>query len=81
MLLGRVAQSLIPGKSSYYIYGATEQMYKACAAQADYAIEVADRKAGTLRTTADGEEIGTSKGGPWHSGAFSRSCSFCRSSS
>ncbi|KAL2019661.1 hypothetical protein VTK56DRAFT_9280 [Thermocarpiscus australiensis] len=62
----RVAERLVPGKSSYYIYGATERMYKACAAQADYVIEAADRKAGRLTTTADGEEIGVSKGGEWH---------------
>jgi cytochrome b pre-mRNA-processing protein 3 len=67
-LLGRVAQSLIPGKSTYYIYGVTERISKACAAQADYTIDAKDRKAGTLKTTADGEEIGVSKGGPWHSG-------------
>jgi cytochrome b pre-mRNA-processing protein 3 len=67
-LLGRVRESLSTGKSSYYIYKATENMYKACAAQADYAIEAADRKAGKLQTTADGEEIGASKGGPWHEG-------------
>ncbi|KAL2201397.1 ubiquinol-cytochrome C chaperone-domain-containing protein [Corynascus similis CBS 632.67] len=66
MLLGRVRQSLASGRSSYFIYKATETQYKACAAQADYAIEAADRKAGKLRTTADGEEIGVTKGGPWH---------------
>ncbi|KAL2188860.1 thiolase-like protein [Thermothelomyces heterothallicus CBS 203.75] len=66
MLLGRVRQSLATGQSSYFIYKATETHYKACAAQADYAIEPADRKSGKLRTTADGEEIGVSKGGPWH---------------
>ncbi|SPQ22324.1 2e124491-5df7-4d5b-a235-31ad9d5ec7b2 [Thermothielavioides terrestris] len=66
-LLGRVAQTLIPGKSTYYIYGVTERISKACAAQADYTIDAKDRKAGTLKTTADGEEIGVSKGGPWHS--------------
>ena len=43
-------------------------MYKACAAQADYTIEAADRKADRVKTTADGEEIGVSKGGVWHSG-------------
>ncbi|KAL2168171.1 hypothetical protein VTG60DRAFT_288 [Thermothelomyces hinnuleus] len=66
MLLGRVRQSLATGQSSYFIYKATETHYKACAAQADYAIEPADRKSGKLRTTSDGEEIGVSKGGPWH---------------
>ncbi|KAL2164619.1 hypothetical protein VTH06DRAFT_3836 [Thermothelomyces fergusii] len=66
MLLGRVRQSLAAGHSSYFIYRASESLYKACAAQADYAIEPADRKSGKLKTTADGEEIGASKGGPWH---------------
>jgi len=68
MLLGRVAQSLATNKSSYYIYKSTETLYKHCAAQADYTIEAADRKAGKLQTTADGEEIGLSMGGSWHSG-------------
>ncbi|KAK4106765.1 hypothetical protein N658DRAFT_555563 [Parathielavia hyrcaniae] len=67
LLIGRVAQSLASGQSSYYIFNATEKLYKACAAQADYAIDPADRKAGKLQTTADGEEIGVSKGGRWHS--------------
>jgi cytochrome b pre-mRNA-processing protein 3 len=66
--MGRVAESLKTGRSSYYIYKATEKLYEACAAQADYAIDPADRKAGKLQTTADGEEIGSSKGGPWHEG-------------
>lgn len=69
-VLDRVAQTLATGKSSYYIYGATERVYKIFAAQADYTIDVEDRKAGTLKATADGEEIGTSKGGPWHEGMF-----------
>ncbi len=67
-LVGRIAQSLAKGQSSYYVYGATEQLYKLCAAQADYTIDPAARKAGTLQTTADGEEIGASQGGPWHDG-------------
>jgi cytochrome b pre-mRNA-processing protein 3 len=64
----RVAKSLAAGHNTYYIYGATERVYKICASQADYTIDVKDRKAGTLKSTADGEEIGTSKGGPWHDG-------------
>lgn len=68
MLLGRVRQTLATGHSSYFIYKGTETLYKACAAQADYAIERADRKSGKLQTAADGEEIGVSKGGPWHQG-------------
>ena len=43
-------------------------MYKACAAQSDYIIDPKDRKAGKLKTSEDGEEVGTSKGGPWHNG-------------
>ncbi|KAK4238154.1 thiolase-like protein [Achaetomium macrosporum] len=66
MLLGRIAQSLATEKSSYYIYGAAERLYNACAAQADYTIDPKDRKAGKLQTTAEGEEIGVSKGGSWH---------------
>ncbi|EAQ89149.1 hypothetical protein CHGG_05768 [Chaetomium globosum CBS 148.51] len=66
MLFNRVRESLSAGKSNYFIYGATEALYKACAAQADYTIEAADRKAGTLKTTEEGEEIGTSKAGTWH---------------
>ncbi|GAB1320633.1 Ubiquinol-cytochrome c chaperone domain-containing protein [Madurella fahalii] len=66
LIVGRVVQSLGAQRSNYYIYAATERLYKACAAQADYVIEAADRKAGTLKTTVDGEEIGVSKGGEWH---------------
>ncbi|KAK4173941.1 ubiquinol-cytochrome C chaperone-domain-containing protein [Triangularia setosa] len=47
---------------SYFIYQATEQLHKACGAQADYTIDPADRKASKLKHTADGEEIGTSGG-------------------
>jgi cytochrome b pre-mRNA-processing protein 3 len=70
MLRSRIARSLAAGHSSYFIYGVTERVYKHCASQADYTIDVKDRKAGTLKATADGEEIGTSKGGPWHNGIF-----------
>ncbi len=69
MLLGRVAESLGGVKNSYFVYGSSERMFKLCAAQADYAIDAADRKSGKLELTADGEEIGVSKGGPWHEGA------------
>ncbi|KAH6850299.1 ubiquinol-cytochrome C chaperone-domain-containing protein [Chaetomium sp. MPI-CAGE-AT-0009] len=66
MLFNRVRESMATGNNTYYIYKVTEDLYKACAAQADYAIAAADRKAGTLKTTEDGEEIGTSKAGTWH---------------
>jgi cytochrome b pre-mRNA-processing protein 3 len=68
MLLGRIAQTFATEKSSYYIYGAAERLYNACAAPADYTIDPKDRKAGKLQTTAEGEEIGVSKGGSWHNG-------------
>lgn len=57
---------------SYMVYGATEDMYKTCAAQADYKITQADRKAGKIRQLPDGEEVGFG-GGMWHDGrdAFS----------
>jgi cytochrome b pre-mRNA-processing protein 3 len=68
MVFGRVAQSLGGTRSGYFIYGTTERMYKFAAAQADYTIDPADRKSGALQMAEDGEEIGTSKGGPWHDG-------------
>lgn len=68
LFLGRVAERLASGKSTYYVYSATERMYKACASPSDYIIDPKDRKAGKLKTSGDGEEIGTSKGGPWHNG-------------
>ncbi|KAK4202722.1 ubiquinol-cytochrome C chaperone-domain-containing protein [Triangularia verruculosa] len=47
---------------SYFIYQATEQLRKACGAQADYTIDPADRKASKLKKASDGEEIGRSGG-------------------
>lgn len=78
MLFDRVRESMSTGNNTYYIYKATEVLYKACAAQADYTIDAAERKAGTLKTTEDGEEIGTSKAGTWHNGMplFSPSIGF-----
>lgn len=52
---------------SYMVYGATEHMYKACSAQADYTITEADRKAGKIRQLEDGEEVGVGSG-MWHDG-------------
>ncbi|KAK3380185.1 ubiquinol-cytochrome C chaperone-domain-containing protein [Lasiosphaeria ovina] len=51
---------------SYASYKATERLAAACARQADYSISAADRKAETVPTAADGEEIGVSGGGVWH---------------
>ncbi|KAK3902355.1 mitochondrial putative 3-oxoacyl-synthase [Staphylotrichum tortipilum] len=65
-LLSRIAESL-PNLNTYQVYGTTESMYKTLAARADYVIDPAARKAGTLRMAEDGEEIGDSKGGRWHS--------------
>ncbi|KAK3943025.1 ubiquinol-cytochrome C chaperone-domain-containing protein [Diplogelasinospora grovesii] len=49
----------------YIVYGATERMYKTCAAQAEYNITKEARRAGQVKTTAEGEEIGVG-GGMWH---------------
>lgn len=54
--------------SSYIAYGATQRIYKDCAKQADYTITPEDRKAGRVKETADGEEIGTGNGSIWHQG-------------
>ncbi|KAJ4416792.1 hypothetical protein N0V85_002129 [Neurospora sp. IMI 360204] len=52
--------------SSYIAYGATQRIYKDCAKQADYTITPEDRKAGRVKETADGEEIGVGNGSIWH---------------
>lgn len=56
--------------SSYIAYGATQRIYKDCAKQADYTISPEDRKAGKVKETADGEEIGVGNGSIWHEGTF-----------
>ncbi len=62
--------NVMPNLNTYRVYSATERIYKQCAAQADYVIDAAARKAGTLNTAEDGEEIGEGKvkGGVWHTG-------------
>ncbi|KAK4186535.1 CBP3-like protein [Podospora australis] len=65
-LVRKYLGSLAKDQSPYHIYQATERLYKACSAQADYTIDPKSRKAGTLKTTDEGEEIGVSTGGPWH---------------
>ncbi|KAJ9155012.1 CBP3-like protein [Pleurostoma richardsiae] len=59
--------SKFAGKTAhgYQVYGATEQIYKACAGQAPYTISEEDRKNETVPTTDEGEEIGVG-GGMWH---------------
>ncbi|KAK0738517.1 ubiquinol-cytochrome C chaperone-domain-containing protein [Schizothecium vesticola] len=54
---------------TYVIYGSTERLCELLTAQADYRIDAAQRAAGEVRETADGEEIGEPavKGGVWHS--------------
>jgi hypothetical protein len=46
--------------SSYATYRCMERIAKACASQANYTIDDADRKNGTVAMTAEGEEIGRS---------------------
>ncbi|KAL2271773.1 hypothetical protein VTJ83DRAFT_1144 [Remersonia thermophila] len=65
-LFGHVSKSLRANQSSYYVYSATERVYKHCASQADYTIDEKRRKDDTLEMTAEGEEIGTSAGSVWH---------------
>ena len=57
--------------SSYIAYGATQRIYKDCAKQADYTITPEDRKAGKVKETEDGEEIGVGNGSIWHEGTYS----------
>ncbi|KAI1772389.1 ubiquinol-cytochrome C chaperone-domain-containing protein [Hypoxylon cercidicola] len=49
----------------YRVVQATEEIYKACAREALYAIPDKDRRAGTIRKTAEGEDIGEGKT-MWH---------------
>ncbi|KAI1464961.1 ubiquinol-cytochrome C chaperone-domain-containing protein [Daldinia caldariorum] len=49
----------------YRIVNATENIYKACAREAEYTIPEKDRKAGTIPKTAEGEDIGEGKT-MWH---------------
>ncbi|KAK1831777.1 ubiquinol-cytochrome C chaperone-domain-containing protein [Podospora conica] len=53
---------------TYVIYGCTERLCELLTAQADYRIDPAQRAAGEVRESADGEEIGEPliAGGVWH---------------
>lgn len=51
----------------YVVHRATETMYKACAAQANYTISEKDKRDGTVKTAEDGEQIGTGDS-TWHNG-------------
>ena len=58
-------------KQTYQVLGLAQKLYKTCARHADYSIPEAERKADTVRTTDDGEELGVSLGGQWHSSGLS----------
>ncbi|KAI5855578.1 ubiquinol-cytochrome C chaperone-domain-containing protein [Durotheca rogersii] len=49
----------------YRVVQATETIYKACSREALYTISIADRKAGTIPKTTEGEDIGEGKT-MWH---------------
>ncbi|KAI1089694.1 ubiquinol-cytochrome C chaperone-domain-containing protein [Rostrohypoxylon terebratum] len=49
----------------YRVVQATEDIYKACAAEAVYTISAKDRMAGTIPKTAEGEDLGEGKT-MWH---------------
>lgn len=69
-LLG-IASQILPSKAvqPYQIFGATESIYKACAAPATYKISPELRKKEEVPMTEDGEEVGVG-GGVWHDGTF-----------
>ncbi|KAM7202349.1 CBP3-like protein [Naviculisporaceae sp. PSN 640] len=65
--LAKILKAAVGGKTNTYaIYGLTQNWAKLCAGQADYTISKEDRKAEKVKTTEEGEEVGTSKGGVWH---------------
>ncbi|ROW12185.1 hypothetical protein VMCG_00559 [Cytospora schulzeri] len=66
-ILLAVASNLLPNKAvqPYQIFGATESIYKACAAPVAYKISPELRKKEDVPMTEDGEEIGVG-GGVWH---------------
>lgn len=69
-LLG-IASKILPSKAvqPYQIFGATESIYKACAAPATYKISPELRKKEEVPMTEDGEEVGVG-GGVWHDGTL-----------
>ncbi|QSZ37701.1 hypothetical protein DSL72_008800 [Monilinia vaccinii-corymbosi] len=50
---------------TYTAYGATEELYKTCSAQADYSIPQASDAEAEMPKTQDGEDLGIGKGW-WH---------------
>ncbi|KAK4222201.1 CBP3-like protein [Podospora fimiseda] len=66
-IIGKRIANLAGNQSPYFIYTATERLYKQCAAQADYDISKDARKKKELKETEEGEEIGVFKiKNPWH---------------
>lgn len=63
----KIGNMLRRSAQPYQIFGATEQIYATCAAQAAYKISPEARKNDKVETTEDGEEIGVG-GGLWHDG-------------
>jgi hypothetical protein len=59
----------VAGRSTetYTAYGVTEQLFKQCAAQANYAIPQASDSNAEMPKTADGEDLGVGSGW-WHTG-------------
>jgi cytochrome b pre-mRNA-processing protein 3 len=51
----------------YQVHRATQAIYKACAAQANYTISETDKRNGTVLMTEEGEQIGTGNT-TWHTG-------------
>lgn len=66
-----IASKILPSKAvqPYQIFGATESIYKACAAPATYKILPDLRKKEEVPLTEDGEELGVG-GGVWHDGTL-----------
>lgn len=52
---------------TYTAYGATEELYKECAKQADYKISRAEDTDAEMPKTEDGEDLGVGEGW-WHTG-------------
>lgn len=67
-----IATAILPERATqpYAIFGATDNIYKACSAPAAYKISDELRKKEEVPTTEEGEEIGVG-GGVWHEGMFS----------
>lgn len=68
-VLLNIASAVLPSKAvqPYQIFGATQSIYKACAAPAAYKISPELRKKEDVPLTKDGEELGVG-GGVWHDG-------------